>query len=154
MQDGTTRIREVAVTYRGARRRIGNPLRSPDDVVAFTRRLVAREAREHFVAIYLDGRHRPIGYQIVSVGTATASLVHPREVFQPAVGIGACAVIVAHNHPSGDAAPSAEDRGVTRRLIEAGDCLGIPLLDSVVVTATGHYAFREGASAMFESSRP
>jgi DNA repair protein RadC len=83
------------------------------------RQVVTDDAREHFVAIYLDGRHRAIGHQVVSVGTATASLVHPREVFQPAILAGACAVIVGHNHPSGDPSPSPEDRAVTLRLEHA-----------------------------------
>ena len=150
MQDNTTKIREVAVSYRGAHRKIGTPFRRPADLVGFVRGLIGREAREHFVAIFLDGRHRPIAYQIVSVGTATASLVHPREVFQPAVGIGACAVIVAHNHPSGDPKPSREDRDVTQRLVNAGHCLGIQLLDSVVIGATGYFAFKEEEPAIFE----
>jgi hypothetical protein len=59
-------------------------------------------AREHFVAIYLDGRQRPVADCVVSIGTATASLVHPREVFQPAIAVGACALLIGHNHPSGD----------------------------------------------------
>lgn len=150
MQHDTTKIREVAVSYRGAHRKIGTPFRRPADLVEFVRALIGGEAREHFVAIFLDGRHRPIGYQIVSVGTATASLVHPREVFQPAVGIGACAVIVAHNHPSGDPKPSQEDRDVTRRLVKAGDCLGIQLLDSVVLGTTGHFAFKEEEPSLFD----
>ncbi len=91
------------------------------------------------MALYLDGRHRPIADRIVSIGTATASLVHPREVFQPAVALGACGLIVAHNHPSQDPTPSAEDRDVTRRLAEAGQLLGIPLLDHVVWTRNGAF---------------
>jgi DNA repair protein RadC len=70
---------------------------------------------EHFVALYLDGRHRAIADAIVSIGTATASLVHPREVFQPAIAVGACALLIGHNHPSADLTPSAEDLEVTRR---------------------------------------
>ena len=136
-------IREAVVQYRGARKRIAEALRSPADAARFVRQVVAGDAREHFVSLMLDARHRPIAYQVVSVGTATASLVHPREVFQPAVGLGACALIVAHNHPSGDPTPSPEDREVTDRLIQAGDVLGIQLLDSIVVTEAGHVSIRE-----------
>ena len=136
-------IREAVVQYRGARKRIAEALRSPADAARFVRRVVGGDAREHFVSLMLDGRHRPIAYQVVSVGTATASLVHPREVFQPAVGLGACALIVAHNHPSGDPTPSPEDREVTDRLIQAGRVLGIALLDSIVVTEAGHVSIRE-----------
>lgn len=130
-------IREVAIRYVGRSKKAPAAIRGPADAAAFLRRAVADDAREHFVAIYLDGRHRPIAHQIVSIGTATASLVHPREVFQPAVLLGACAVVVAHNHPSGDPSPSSEDREVTKRLAEAGNLLGITLLDSIVWTRSG-----------------
>ena len=148
---GPTLIREAVVRYRGAPRRIGEALRSPVDVARFVRQLVANDAREHFVSLLLDVRHRAIAYQVVSVGTATASLVHPREVFQAAVGLGACAVIVAHNHPSGDPSPSREDREVTDRLIGAGRVIGIPLLDSVVVAERGYVSLREAEPARFEA---
>lgn len=147
-----TQIREAVVRYRGAPRRIGEALRSPVDVARFVRQLVANDAREHFVALMLDARHRPVAYQVVSVGTATASLVHPREVYQAAVGLGACAVIVAHNHPSGDPSPSREDREVTGRLVRAGAVLGIRLLDSVVVADRGHCSLREEDPKAFEVS--
>lgn len=125
-------IREVAIRYVGARRRAPSQITRPEQVAEYLRRRVRDDTREHFVAIYLDGRHRPIADRIVSIGTATASLVHPREVFQPAVALGACALLIGHNHPSGDPAPSAEDLDVTRRLAEAGRLLGIALLDHVV----------------------
>ncbi len=136
-------IREVAVQYRGARKQIPEKILSPQHVARFVRGVVNGDAREHFVSVLLDGRHRPIAYQVVSIGTATASLVHPREVFQAAIGIGACALIVAHNHPSGDPSPSREDRDVTRRLSSAGKLIGIELLDALVVTDSGHHSTRE-----------
>jgi len=145
-------IREVAVRYIGRSARIASAIRRPPEVVEFMRRVVRDDAREHFVALYLDGRHRPIAHQVVSVGTASASLVHPREVFQPAILVGACAAIVGHNHPSGDCAPSQDDREVTRRLAQAGALLGVPLLDSVVWTRTGDYAsVRELEPALFDA---
>ena len=91
--------------------------------------------REHFVAFYLNARSRIIARDIISVGTLSASLVHPREVFKGAILSNAAAVIVAHNHPSGDITPSPEDREATRRLARAGELLGIPLLDSIIVGA-------------------
>lgn len=94
-------IREVAVRYVGRSTRIAAAIRRPDEAVVFMRRVARDDAREHFVAVYLDGRHRPIAHQVVSVGAASASLAHPREIFQPAILVGACAAIVAHNHPSG-----------------------------------------------------
>ena len=104
----------------------------------------AGEEREHFIAIYVDSRSRVKGVSVVSIGTLSASLVHPREVFRPAIVAGAAAVIVAHNHPSGDCTPSAEDRDATRRLIRSGELLGVPLLDHVVLGEGDKFAsFRE-----------
>ena len=144
-------IREVAVRYVGRSARIATAIRRPAEVVEFLRRVVRDDAREHFVALYLDGRHRPIAHQVVSIGTASAALVHPREVFQPAILVGACAVIVAHNHPSGDPTPSREDREITQRLAQAGALLGVSLLDSVVFTRKGGFvALRELEASLFD----
>lgn len=145
-----TVIREAVVRYRRHGRRVGAPMRSPADVARFVRALVGTDAREHFVVVMLDGRHRPVAYQVVSVGTATSSLVHPREVFQPAVGVGVVVILVAHNHPSGDPTPSAEDRDVTERLRRAGQLIGIPLLDHVVVAERGYVSLREVQPEGFE----
>lgn len=148
----TTQIREVRVSYRGSRRNLPQTLNGPDQVAAFMRKLVGDDAREHFVVIHLDGRHRPIGFQVASIGTATASLIHPREVFQPAIAVGAVALIVCHNHPSGDPKPSAEDYGITKRLIEAGNVLGIQLLDHVVCGSNSFNSMREQNSDLFGGS--
>ena len=83
---------------------------------------------------------------MASQGTLTASLVHPREVFRPALREGAAALVVAHNHPSGDPSPSAEDQEVTRRLVQAGALLGVPLLDHVVVAERGWTSLRAHAA--------
>jgi DNA repair protein RadC len=141
----TVYIREVAVRYRPGRgTKAPAIMRAAREAVDFARRVVRDDAREHFLAIYLDGRHRPIAHQVVSIGTATASLIHPREIFQPALLVGAVAILVAHNHPSGDPAPSAEDQAVTDRLRRAGDLLGVSVLDSIVWTSGGAYcSFRE-----------
>ncbi len=89
--------------------------------------------REHVVALYLDARHALLALRTVSVGTLDASLVHPREVFRPAVGLQAAAVVLAHNHPSGCPRPSGDDLELTRRLVRCGRLLGIELLDHLVV---------------------
>ena len=101
------------------------------------------EEREHFVVFFLDARNVVKGVQTVSIGTLTASLVHPREVYRPAVVSGSAAVIVCHNHPSGDLEPSAEDREATRRIAQAGRILGVSLLDHVIVTDAGYSSFRQ-----------
>lgn len=100
--------------------------------------------REHFVVLCLSARRRVIARETVSIGTLSASLVHPREVFKPAIMANAAAIIIAHNHPSGDFSPSAEDREATKRIMRAGEILGIPLLDHVIVSTAGYFSFREG----------
>lgn len=103
-----------------------------------------REAnKEHFLILCLNARRQLVHQETVSIGTLSASLVHPRECFSPAITHAAAAVVCVHNHPSGDPAPSSEDRDVTRRLQRAGELLGIPLADHVIVSASGFFSFRE-----------
>jgi len=89
--------------------------------------------RESFIALMLDTRHSPIGVVTVSVGSLNASIVHPREVFRPAIIAGACALILAHNHPSGVTTPSEDDIEITRRLCKVGELVGIEVLDHVIL---------------------
>lgn len=105
--------------------------------------ILAHRAKETFAALLLDGRHRVSGFLEISVGTLTASLVHPREVFGPALSLGAAAIVVAHNHPSGNPEPSGEDLEVTARLREAGTLLGVPVLDHVIIGACSYVSLRE-----------
>ena len=103
-----------------------------------------RNARkEHFAILCLNSRRQLVHQETVSIGTLSASLVHPREVFIPAIAHASAAIVAVHNHPSGDTTPSTEDRDVTRRLQRGGELLGIPLADHVVVAANGFYSFRE-----------
>ena len=95
--------------------------------------------REQCVVMVLDAKHKVIGINVVSVGSLNVSIVHPREVFKPAILLNAAAVILAHNHPSGDPTPSEEDHALTNRLQEAGKCLGIPLLDHLVLGDHGTF---------------
>ena len=97
------------------------------------RQFLGDPPQEHFVLMVLDSRRRVIGINEVSVGTLSASLVHPREVFRAAILLNGAAVIVSHNHPSGDPSPSSEDREATRRLQRAGELLGIPVADHIVI---------------------
>ena len=99
---------------------------------------IKAQRKEHFVGLYLNARHELIHKEIVSIGTVNASIVHPRDVFAPAIMHNATAVIVAHNHPSGDATPSPEDRDVTHRLKEAGKLLGISVLQHIIITEYGY----------------
>lgn len=99
--------------------------------------------KETFMAIYLDGRNRLVREERVSEGTLNAAVVHPREVFGPALRCGAASVVVFHNHPSGDPAPSAEDFAVTSRLRDAGVLVGIPLLDHCIIGDERYFSFLE-----------
>lgn len=99
--------------------------------------------KEHFVVFFLDARNQEIKREIISVGSLNASLVHPREVFEPAVRHIAAQILIAHNHPSGNLEPSEEDAIITKRLQEAGKILGIELLDHIIVSINGFLSFQE-----------
>jgi len=99
--------------------------------------------KEHFVVFYLDIRNQVIKQDIISIGTLNASLVHPREVFEPAIQHNAAQIIIAHNHPSGDTVPSLEDKKITERLQEAGKILGIEIIDHVIVVDKSWLSFKE-----------
>lgn len=121
-------------------------LKTPADAVPVLRSALPENTdREHFLVATLDTRNRIIGVNIVSTGSVNGSIVHPREVFKLAVLQNACAVIVCHNHPSGDPNPSREDHALTQRLKKAGTVLGIPVLDHVILGDGGddYYSFQE-----------
>jgi DNA repair protein RadC len=98
---------------------------------------------EHFGVLLLDTKHQVLRTRLVSVGTLDASIVHPREVFRDATVAGAAAVILFHNHPSGDPRPSGEDLALTRRLMNAGDIMGIAVLDHLILVERGFRSLRE-----------
>ncbi|QQR52251.1 DNA repair protein RadC [bacterium] len=99
---------------------------------------IAQSPKEQLRGLYLNSRYEVIHQEIISIGSLTASIVHPREVFAPAIAYGAVGVIVAHNHPSGDATPTAEDIEITHQLRAAGTLLGIDLVDHLIITNTSH----------------
>lgn len=111
------------------------PMDSLPAALAVLRPHVADKKKEHFVALLLDNRHRLIRLAPIAVGSLSATLVHPRELFKEAIAASAAAVIVAHNHPSGDPEPSEHDLVLTQRLVAAGDLLGIEVLDHIIVGA-------------------
>lgn len=106
---------------------------SPGDVDAYLRSRIAHLETENFVALLLDTKNKILASPTISVGTISSTLVHPREVFKPAIRAAASGIIVAHNHPSGNTQPSREDIAVTKRLAEASETLGIELLDHVII---------------------
>ncbi|MEN6627705.1 MAG: DNA repair protein RadC [Candidatus Sumerlaeia bacterium] len=121
----------------------GEPIRCAEDVWRAYRGRFRNLPQEHFVIVLLDSKNRVIRDHIVSKGSLTGSMAHPREVFQQAIRHAASGVILMHNHPSGDAQPSREDKDVTGRLKEAGDILGIRVLDHIILGADDYYSFKD-----------
>ena len=120
-----------------------SPLTTSVTAAAVLRPLFAGLDREQFLVCGLDAKHAIIGVNIVSIGSLTLAIVHPREVFKPLILMNAVAWICAHNHPSGDIAPSQEDRVLTSRLRQGADLLGISLLDHLILTDKHYYSFAD-----------
>ena len=118
-------------------------IREASDVAELLRPRFRAEKREHFLVLPLSAKNEVLMVADVSVGTLTNALVHPREVFEPPIRCGAAHIILAHNHPSGDPAPSAEDHRLTRVLKDAGALLGIPVTDHVIIGGDGFFSFAE-----------
>ena len=145
---GTSRAAALAAAFELARRLAGprdsRPvLDNPARVLELVPSSVRAGRKEHFIAFYVNARSQLLYWETVSIGTLSSSLVHPREVFAPAISHSAAALIVAHNHPSGDCSPSPEDKDATRRLSRSGELLGIPLLDHLIVAERGFFSFKE-----------
>ena len=104
---------------------------------------VRENKKEHLVALYLNARSQLIHKETISMGTLTANLVHPREVFEPAIKYFAAHIVVVHNHPSGNPEPSEDDLLITKRLTEAGKILGIDIMDHIIVAKTSYFSFKE-----------
>ena len=115
---------------------------TPKDVVAQLTDL-RHNKKEHFIALYLNARNQLVHKEMISMGTLNANLVHPREVFEPAVRHLAAQIIIAHNHPSGDSQPSNADLEITKRLVEAGKLMGIEVMDHIIVAKSNHFSFKE-----------
>jgi DNA repair protein RadC len=134
---------ELGQRFCGLGQASGHILRGPEDVAPILQKELRGCDREHFLALHLDVRHRLRLTETVSIGSLSASLVHPREVFRRAVSQGTAALIVAHNHPSGCVEPSREDIELTARLSECGRLMGIELLDHFIVGAGDILSLRE-----------
>ena len=141
------RLRELRLVYSaipGTNGQHRKQISCPRDAAAILRDRLMEEAVEVFGILLLDTKHRVNRWYQVSRGTLDSALVHPRGVFCPAIRDMAAAVILARNHPSGDPTPSQEDVRLTKRLVEAGALLGIPVLDHVIIGDTGRYcSFKE-----------
>lgn len=140
-------VRERCVEFDGKR------ITDPAAAARLVRRILDDTDREQFVVLAVNTKNHLVGANIASVGSLNASVVHPREIFKFAYLANAAAVIIAHNHPSGDPEPSPEDREVTRRLIGAGRVLGIDVLDHVILgdpDYRDYWSFREQTPSAFD----
>jgi len=136
MAPAIRRVRALVVSYQPLRVRlpVNGTASSPREAARLAAAILADTTVEQVLPLHFDTKHKLIGIHIVSVGTLDASLVHPRDVFKAACLSNASALILAHNHPSGDPTPSAEDRALSKRLRQAGELLGVELLDFLIVT--------------------
>ena len=128
------------------------PIKSPCDIVPFVKNYAVSE-KEHFLLVTLNGGHEIIQIHVITVGTLNRTLIHPREVFSVAMRDNAAAIIVSHNHPSGNCEPSAEDIAVTRILEKVSVIMGIELLDHVIVSRESYFSFLENSMLENEGSK-
>jgi DNA repair protein RadC len=134
-------VREL--TKRRYAKQAPTPIRGPDDVAVLPAvKRLTRAKREHFIVLLLNARHECEAIETVSVGSLNASIVHPREVFRPAILASAASIVLVHNHPSGDPEPSEEDIAITKRLVQVGELHGIGVLDHIIVASRGVVSFR------------
>jgi len=142
-----TYIREAELTYRrrkalhDASEPASTTVRSSADIAPIARALIGTRLTESLIVLALDGKNKVLGFHEVARGSTSACPVVPADVFRYPLIAGAVAIILAHNHPSGDVTPSAEDRAVTRRIVEAGTMLGLRMLDHLIVSDERHYSF-------------
>lgn len=115
----------------------------PEDTVKFFREKIGMLDHEEFWVALLNSKNKVIDAQMISKGSLTGTVVHPREVFAPAIVGKASAIIVAHNHPSCDPLPSKEDKTITKQLVKSGIIIGIPVLDHIIVGGNEYYSFQE-----------
>lgn len=118
-------------------------LNNPKEVAEYLKEKYGRSKKEHFLTVLLDSRNNLISINEISVGILNSSLVHPREVFQPAISQFAANIILAHNHPSGDLNPSNEDLIITQRLSSVGEITGINIIDHIIISSNGYSSLKE-----------
>jgi DNA repair protein RadC len=129
------------VMSRGGRERF--QVTSPRSIAEFLMPQYGNRPVEQFGIVLLDTKHKVLRTTVLSVGTLDASIVHPREIFREATAGGAAAIVLFHNHPSGDPEPSRDDRRLTERLIAAGMVMGIDVLDHIILGDASYFSFRE-----------
>lgn len=118
-------------------------IEGPEDVARYASPLLRFEQKEHFLVILLDVRNRVLAMPTISIGSLTASVAHPREIFREAIRYSAANMILIHNHPSGDSTPSREDIQITKQMMKAGEIMGIPVLDHIIIAGDGFLSLKE-----------
>lgn len=126
-------VREGSILYESRN------INSPEIAAELGRKFIENSDREELIVCCLDTKNQPLSISVASIGSLNSSIVHPREVFKVAVLSNAASIIVFHNHPSGDTSPSTEDISVTNRLKEAGNIIGIKLIDHIIIGSDGRY---------------
>lgn len=116
-------------------------MRDGNDVASLVRQFLQEDTRERFVAVYLDARHKTIAIYDAAIGSPESCTVDMRNIFGPAMSLSATAIVVAHNHPTGDPTPSQEDRNVTERIKDASKILGISFLDHIIIGDSSFFSF-------------
>jgi DNA repair protein RadC len=132
-------VREIAARY-GEKRIVGQTFDSAKQVYEHFKVRLGTARQEEFHVLILDNKHRVIEEQMITLGTLNQSLIHPREIFAPAIELRAASVILVHSHPSGDEKPSKQDIEITKRLSEVGEIMGIKVMDHVII-GDGYFSF-------------
>jgi len=118
-------------------------INSPKDLFSLLKEKIINFHKEYFMVVSLDNRNKVINVDTVSIGTLNSSLIHPRETFEAAIKNHAAAIIICHNHPSGELKPSEDDLIITQNLVKAGKLLGIDVSDHLIITKEGYFSFKE-----------
>jgi len=134
---------ELGRRIAGAEPLVRDSITSPEDGVALLMPRLRYESKEHFLVVLLNSKNKVLDVEQISEGSLNSSVVHPREVFAPAVLHHAAAILTAHNHPSGDPTPSKEDKDLTNTLVQAGKYMGIPVLDHIIIGDAKYFSFKE-----------
>jgi DNA repair protein RadC len=146
---GIAKATQIKATLELSKRLEGYPdsrgkvvIKTPEDVLGQIKGRLKDKKKEHFITLLLDTRNQLIGVTTISIGSLDSSIVHPREVFKEAISASSASVIFVHNHPSGDPQPSEDDIKLTKRLVEAGEIMGIEILDHIIVANEAHVSMK------------
>ena len=145
--DSSIKVRELQVRFKPTRFKSPATIGSPQDALSFLRPILKNQPRENLISIALHSGNQVVGFEIVSQGTANASLAVASEVFKAVLLTNSTAFILAHNHPSGNCEPSHEDRQIAERISEAAQLIGVELLDFLIVTEDSFYSFAQSDSS-------